>query len=159
MRPYSQDLRERVASACTEPGRTIAQVAATFRVSTAFLDKLLRWQRTPDSVAAWPHTGDPVAKLDAAARGATGGLGGPAAGHHTGRTAGGAGSRRRPGREPDVGVAGAGGARLAAKKKSVHATERATEHATEHVKALRATFLEAFQGEDFTHFNCGRSGR
>ena len=68
MRPYSQDLRERVASACTEPGRTIAQVAATFRVSTAFVDKLLRRQRTTDSVAAWPHTSGPVAKLDAAAR-------------------------------------------------------------------------------------------
>lgn len=42
MKPYSQDLRERVASACAQPGRTIAQVAVASSVSTAFVDKLLR---------------------------------------------------------------------------------------------------------------------
>ncbi len=68
MKPYSQDLRERVASACAEPGRTIRQVAATFQVSTAFVDKLLRRQRTTGSVAAHPHSGGSAPKLDAAAR-------------------------------------------------------------------------------------------
>ena len=68
MKPYSQDLRERVASACAQPGRTIAQVAAAFSVSTAFVNKLLRRQRTTGSVAAQPHTGGPAAKLDAAAQ-------------------------------------------------------------------------------------------
>ncbi len=68
MKPYSQDLRERVASACTQPGRTIVQVAASFSVSTAFVDKLLRRQRTTGAVAARPHTGGPAAKLDAAAQ-------------------------------------------------------------------------------------------
>ena len=68
MKPYSQDLRERVASACAQPGRTIAQVAAAFSVSVAFVNKLLRRQRTTGSVAARPHTGGPPPKLDAAAQ-------------------------------------------------------------------------------------------
>ncbi len=68
MKPYSQDLRERVASACAQPGRTIGQVAATFQVSVAFVDKLLRRQRATGSVAARPHTGGAGRKLDAAAR-------------------------------------------------------------------------------------------
>ena len=66
MKPYSQDLRERVASACAEPGRTIAQVAAAFSVSIVFVDKLLRRQCTTGSVAARPHRGGPVPKLAAA---------------------------------------------------------------------------------------------
>jgi transposase len=65
MKPYSQDLRERVASACAQPGQTIGQVAVAFSVSTAFVNKLLRRQRTTGSVAARPHTGGPTAKLDA----------------------------------------------------------------------------------------------
>ena len=68
MKPYSHDLRERVASACAQPGRTIAQVAAAFSVSTAFVDKLLRRQRTTGSVAARPPAGGPPPKLDAAAQ-------------------------------------------------------------------------------------------
>ena len=68
MKPYSQDLRERVASACAQPGRTIGQVAAAFSVSTAFVDKLLRRQRTTGLVAARPHTGGPAPKLDATAQ-------------------------------------------------------------------------------------------
>lgn len=68
MKAYSQDLRERVASACGQPGRTIAQVAAAFSVSTAFVNKLLRRQRTTGSVAARPHRGGPAPKLTAAAQ-------------------------------------------------------------------------------------------
>ncbi len=68
MKAYSQDLRERVASACAQPGRTIAQVAAAFSVSVSFVDKLLRRQRRTRSVAALPHTGGPAAKLDGAAQ-------------------------------------------------------------------------------------------
>jgi transposase len=68
MKPYSQDLRERVVSACAQPGRTIAQVAAAFSVSTSFVDKLLRRQRTTGLVAARPHTGGPSPKLDATAQ-------------------------------------------------------------------------------------------
>ena len=42
MKAYSMDLRERVVAACGEPGGRIYQVAARFRVSVAFVDKLLR---------------------------------------------------------------------------------------------------------------------
>ena len=40
MKAYSLDLRERVASACAEPGVKIYQVAVRFAVSLAFADKL-----------------------------------------------------------------------------------------------------------------------
>ena len=43
MKAYSMDLRERVVAACGEPGARINQVAARFRVSVAFVDKLLRY--------------------------------------------------------------------------------------------------------------------
>ena len=61
----------------------------------------------------------------------------------------------RPGRtdrEPGHNGAGRAGVGLAAKKKSVHATERDTERDTERVRALRAAYLEALQTEDFTRF-------
>ena len=59
-----------------------------------------------------------------------------------------AGRARRAGREPGHAGPGRAGIGLAAKKKSVHAAERDTER----VVALRATFLEAVQNEDFTRF-------
>ena len=54
------DLRERVVAACGEPGARVYQVAARFRVSVAFVDKLLRRQRTTGSVAALPPSGGGV---------------------------------------------------------------------------------------------------
>ena len=42
MKAYSQDLRERVTSACAEPGAKIYQVAVRFAVSLAFINKHLR---------------------------------------------------------------------------------------------------------------------
>ena len=62
------DLRERVVAACGEPGARIYQVAARFRVSVAFVDKLLRRQRTTGSVAALPACGGPAPRLDPAGR-------------------------------------------------------------------------------------------
>ena len=66
MKAYSLDLRERVAAACAQPGTRIHQVAAQFSVSTSFIDKLLRRQRTTGSVAALPPNGGPDPLLDAA---------------------------------------------------------------------------------------------
>lgn len=66
MKAYSQDLRERVAAACAEPGAKIYEVAARFKVSLAFTNKLLRRQRTSGSVAALPARGGPAPRLDAA---------------------------------------------------------------------------------------------
>ena len=66
MKAYSQDLRERVAAACAEPGAKIYQVAARFCVSLSFTDKLLRRQRTSGSVAELPRHPGPAPRLDAA---------------------------------------------------------------------------------------------
>ena len=45
MKSYSLDLRERVAAACAQPGRTIGAVATQFSVSVSFVEKLLHRQR------------------------------------------------------------------------------------------------------------------
>lgn len=66
MQAYSQDLRERIAAACAQPGRTIAQVAAHYQVSISFIDKLLHRQRTTGSLAAKPASGGAPSLLTAA---------------------------------------------------------------------------------------------
>jgi len=68
MKAYSQDLRERVAAACAEPGVTQTAVAARFCVSVSFVEKLRQRQRTSGSVAALPHRSGPAPLLDPAAR-------------------------------------------------------------------------------------------
>lgn len=68
MKPYSDDLRERVVAACAEAGRSVGEVAAQFRVSVSFVHKLRRRQRTTGSLAALPHRGGPAPALNAAAR-------------------------------------------------------------------------------------------
>lgn len=66
MQAYSQDLRERVAAACAEPGAKGAQVARRFAVSLSFTNKLLRRQRTTGTVAELPRHPGPAPRLDAA---------------------------------------------------------------------------------------------
>ena len=68
MKAYSLDLRERVAAACTQPGRTVGAVAAQFSVSVSFVAKLLRRQRQRGSLAALPHRSGPAPLLDPAGR-------------------------------------------------------------------------------------------
>ena len=46
MKAYATDLRERMVAACGETGVRIYQLAARFWVSGAFVDQLLRHQRT-----------------------------------------------------------------------------------------------------------------
>ena len=70
MKAYSLDLRERVAAACAQPGRTVPLVAAQFSVSVSFVEKLLHRQRTTGSVAALPPRSGPAPNLDAWARAA-----------------------------------------------------------------------------------------
>ncbi|MGI4737168.1 MAG: hypothetical protein ACRYG7_18530 [Janthinobacterium lividum] len=65
MKVYSQDLRERVAAACAEPGAKICQVAVRFAVSLSFTNKLLRRQRTTGKLAALPPHPGPAPRLDA----------------------------------------------------------------------------------------------
>ena len=68
MKAYSLDLRERVAAAYQQPGRTIGAVAAQFSVSVSFVAKLLHRQRTSGSLAALPHRSGPAPCLDASTR-------------------------------------------------------------------------------------------
>ena len=68
MKAYSLDLRERVAAACQQPGRTIGAVAAELSVSVFFVEKLLQRQRTSGSLAPLPLRGGPAPCLDASGR-------------------------------------------------------------------------------------------
>ena len=68
MKAYSIDLRERVAAACQQGGRTIGEVAAQFSVSDSFVRKLRRRQRISGSVAALPQRSGPAPVLNAAAQ-------------------------------------------------------------------------------------------
>ena len=68
MKAYPTDLRERVAAACQQGGRTIGEVAAQFSVSDSFVRKLRRRQRTSGSVAALPQRSGPAPLLNAAAQ-------------------------------------------------------------------------------------------
>lgn len=56
MRPYSQDLREKIIRAL-EAGETQEEVADRFSVSLSFVEKLWRRWRTSGSCAALPHAG------------------------------------------------------------------------------------------------------
>jgi len=67
MKSYSIDLRERVAAARQQGGRTIGEVAAQFSVSDSFVRKLRR-QRTSGSVAALPQRSGPAPFLHTAAQ-------------------------------------------------------------------------------------------
>jgi transposase len=68
MKPYSEDLRERIAAACAAGNGSLGQVAAQFSVSRSFVYKLLKRQRTGGGLAALPHRGGPAPLLNAAAR-------------------------------------------------------------------------------------------
>jgi transposase len=69
MKAYSQDLRERVVRACDEGRLSRQQVADLFRVSTAWVRRLLQRRRLTGSFAARPHAGGPQPKLDDERRG------------------------------------------------------------------------------------------
>src|SRR5512143_1553599 len=65
MKPYSQDLRERVIAAL-ETGKTQAEVAAQFQIHKSTLEKWwYRWRDT-GSCAAWPPASGPKRTLQAA---------------------------------------------------------------------------------------------
>lgn len=68
MKPYSLDLRTRVAAACREPGAKKAAVARRFGVSCSFVKDLLRRQAATGSLTPKPATGGPARALDLAAQ-------------------------------------------------------------------------------------------
>ena len=63
MRPYSQDLRERVVRACDERVGTRGRIAELFSVSVSWVRKLLRRRKATGSVAALPHNAGRKPKL------------------------------------------------------------------------------------------------
>ncbi len=63
MKPYSQDLRERVVRACDEGRGTRQDIADLFGVSTAWIRRLLQRRRQTGTFAAKPHAGGPPPKM------------------------------------------------------------------------------------------------
>jgi transposase len=63
MRPYSMDLRERVAAAVEHHEGSLRQIARTFRVSTSFIVRLLPRRRAAGTLAPKPHGGGPPPAL------------------------------------------------------------------------------------------------
>src|SRR5919201_6417988 len=57
MRPYSQDLRERIVQALEVQEESQAEIAERFAVSLPFVEQLWRRWRTTGSCAARPHGG------------------------------------------------------------------------------------------------------
>jgi transposase len=57
MKPYSQDIRERVVHALEVQEQSQVEVARRFDVSISFVEKLWRRWRTTGSCAALPHAG------------------------------------------------------------------------------------------------------
>jgi transposase len=68
MRPYSMDLRERVAAAVDEGEGPQREIARLFRVSLSFVSRLLKRRRENGTLAPEPHGGGPPPVLGAADR-------------------------------------------------------------------------------------------
>ena len=68
MRPYSIDLRERVAAAVDDGRWSRRQIARLFRVSVSFVTRLLKRRREMDTIAPEPHRGGPRRVLGPADR-------------------------------------------------------------------------------------------
>src|SRR5688572_25440358 len=64
MKPYSQDLRERVIRACDDHIGSRQHIAALFGVSTAWIRRLLQRRRQTGSFAALPSGGARHVKMD-----------------------------------------------------------------------------------------------
>jgi transposase len=64
MRPYSTDLRERIAAAVDHHEGSIRQIARTFRVSVSFIVRLLQRRRDAGTLEPKPHGGGPPPALD-----------------------------------------------------------------------------------------------
>jgi transposase len=68
MRPYSSDLRERVAAAVDAHEGSQRQIAARFRVSLSFITRLARRRRLAGTLEPGPHGGGHPPALDRAGR-------------------------------------------------------------------------------------------
>jgi transposase len=68
MKPYSNDLRQRIVEVYESGGYTQEEVGDLFGVCTATIRNLLRRKRETGATDALPHAGGREAKLDAKAR-------------------------------------------------------------------------------------------
>ena len=68
MRPYSLDLRERVAAALDHAEGSFREIARRFRVRLSFVTRLMRCRRQSGTLAPKPHGGGHPPALDEAAR-------------------------------------------------------------------------------------------
>ncbi|MCA1616927.1 MAG: helix-turn-helix domain-containing protein [Acidobacteria bacterium] len=66
MKPYSQDLREKIVRALEAQDETQEEIAARFAVSPSFVVKLWRRWRSTGSCSALPHAGGRRRDLQAA---------------------------------------------------------------------------------------------
>ena len=64
MRPYSLDLRQRVAQAVDRREGSLRQLAKRFLVSLSFITRLLALRRQTHSLAPRPHARGPAPLLD-----------------------------------------------------------------------------------------------
>jgi transposase len=67
MKPYSNDLRERIVAAVERAEHSLPQLARLFAVSVSCIVRLLQRKRRTGSVQPKPHAGGPAPKLDDAA--------------------------------------------------------------------------------------------
>ena len=65
MRPYSNDLRERIVAAVDRGEHSLRELATLFCVSLSCIVRLLRRHRDTGSVTPKPHGGGAPAKIDA----------------------------------------------------------------------------------------------
>ena len=65
MKPYSQDLRDKVMAAVAAGQESNRKLAATFGISESVIEKWTRRLRETGSTAALPHAGGPVRVLAA----------------------------------------------------------------------------------------------
>ena len=63
MRPYSQDLRQRIVDTVQRGEGTVRQIAERFLVSVSFVTRLLQLHRSSGSVEPRPHGGGNPAVL------------------------------------------------------------------------------------------------
>ena len=68
MQPYSLDLRQRVLAAVEAGGQTRLRIAALFRVSVAWIRRLVQRRRRTGSIAPLPRRHGPAPALDARRR-------------------------------------------------------------------------------------------
>ena len=68
MRPYTMDLRERVAAAVDDGRWSQRRIARLFRVSVSFVSRLLKRRREVGTLGPEPHRGGPPRVLSIAQR-------------------------------------------------------------------------------------------